>query len=247
MSAESASISDAGGSSDDFLDPGQRAKERKKALRKARQEQIGPAKHARVKRDWVPLRTWKRLEQSDEVIEEELQEACVQERGKIDVNGLIIRGRNFAGWRLLRVETGRFNNTTIAVYECCMSYRAGCPTQIKIIRSPDEVSLLVTQRHTEESHAQDKSKYLTVEQRSAVRKHLKANPLAPARQIAAAVGNASPQKEIDPSLRRCVSGFVRRQRANFNQSSIAGKLLDSTYASINAFCLTALLQGLLAV
>ena len=219
---------------------------RKSALIKARQEKGGPAKPARVQRDWVPLRTWKRLEQSDEVIEQELEEACVQERGRIDVNGLIIKGRSFAGWRLLRVATGKFNNTTIAVYECCMSYRAGCLAQMKIIRTPDAVSLFVTHRHTEESHAQDDSKFLTAEQRSAIRKHLKAQPLAPARQIFAAVGNASPQKEIDPALRRCVSGFVRRQRANFNQSSIAGKLVDSTYASINDFCQTALLQRRLA-
>ena len=199
-------MSDGGGSSDDFLNTEQRNKQRKKELRKKRQAQIGAAKHARVRRDWQKLRVWKRDEQSEEVIDEELHEALVQERGKVDVNGLIIKGRSLAGWRLLRQDIERYNSTTHTVYECCMSYRSKCPTQVKITRTPDEVILYVTQRHTEESHAQDESKFLTVEQRSAVRKHLKANPLAPSRQIAAAV---------DPALRRSVSGFVRRQRANF--------------------------------
>ena len=238
-------MSDGGGSSDDFLNTEQRNKQRKKELRKKRQAQIGAAKHARVRRDWQKLRVWKRDEQSDEVIEEELHDALVQERGKVDVNGLIIKGRSLAGWRLLRQDIGRFNSTTHTVYECCMSYRSKCPTQVKITRTPDEVILYVTQRHTEESHAQDESKFLTVEQRSAVRKHLKANPLAPSRQIAAAVGNSSPSKEIDPALRRSVSGFVRRQRANFHNSTIAGKLVDYSYGTIHAFCLTVLLETML--
>ena len=83
-------MSDGGGSSDDFLNTEQRNKQRKKELRKKRQAQIGAAKHARVRRDWQKLRVWKRDEQSDEVIEEELHDALVQERGKVDVSGLII-------------------------------------------------------------------------------------------------------------------------------------------------------------
>ena len=69
---------------------------------------------------------------------------------------------------------------------------------------------------------------------------------APAKlEIAAAVGNSSPSKEIDPSLRRSVSGFVRRQRANFHNSTIAGKLVDYSYGTIRAFCLTVLLETML--
>ena len=81
---------------------------------------------------------------------------------------------------------------------------------------------------------------------SSVRMQLKANPLAPTAQIAAAVGNSSPSKAIDPFMRRCVSNFVRRQRPSFLTSTIAGTLLESTYGAINSFCLSMMLQGLLA-
>ena len=201
----------------------------------------------RVEKTWIKVRSWKRGEEkSNEQIEAELEQALIEERGGVDVSGLKMKGKQAAGWRLLAEDVGRYNEQKVERYACPMNYRCNCKTQVKIERTATEVILWVCNRHDEESHSEDRSKFLKTDQRSALARQVRANPAAAPRHIAAAIGNMNPSKKIDPAMQRSVHRYVKSQRQSLFETFVGGVRLDSTYGSLHMMCTTLMLVDLLA-
>ena len=109
----------------------------------------------------------------------------------------------------------------------------------------DCVLVRVQERHNDQSHQVDKSKYLKTEQIAALCKQVKSNPVQCAAEVRHSVNNRSPQKFISPELKRHVQRKVSTLRKEVNRVQLDGIELNSKYDSLLNFAQQKVLQDLL--
>ena len=110
---------------------------------------------------------------------------------------------------------------------------------------PTAIALELCGKHTPESHAQDRSKFLTAKMKGVIASKVKENPLKLATDIRREIATHSPGKQIPVSLQASVTRAVRRERVFTNSSRLYGIPLDTTYGSLERFCGTPFLPTLL--
>ena len=190
----------------------------------------------RQKQEWTTLRRWNKDEVTQEEIDRQVAELARQElHPYLDISGLKLSTNNLEGWAWKGTDKGRFNSTSIVRYACPGKYRFGCKCIMNVVESASATEIIVANRHDANSHNDDKSKYLKVEQLAAVARQVKSNPTLAPLQIRRAVQNASPTKAIDAKHKHSLRRKVTQQRNQVSSAIFGEVVFNSTYGSLEQF------------
>ena len=149
-----------------------------------------------------------------------------------------IKGKAKEGWRWKTITKTKYSSGTTEWYRCPLSYRCHCPCELSIYEDHHEVILKIRERHDENSHAEDHSKFLKTVQLAALRKQLLSNPVQAPSDVRVGVNNRSPEKFIPVELKRHVGRKVRRFRQEDSTVQLEGMDFDSRYGNLQNFAET---------
>ena len=153
----------------------------------------GPGRPVQKERKpWVEIKRWNLSETSREQVEVELK-VIMQEERKADVSGLKIKGKSKEGWRWKTISKTKYSSGTTEWYRCPLGYRCHCPCELSIYEDHHVVILRIKERHDENSHVEDHSKFLKTVQLAALRKQLLSNPVQAPSDVRVGVNYRSPE------------------------------------------------------
>ena len=126
------------------------------------EEEAGPAKKRRIRKPWVELRKWDLREFPDEQQVEAEIDPVLREELKCDITGLKDSGRSRCGWNLKNSCKSRYNSTSTVWYKCPPPLQV--PLRSLHVYDGYIIMLKIQERHTDQSHQEDGSKFLKTEQ-----------------------------------------------------------------------------------
>jgi len=176
-------------------------------------------KRQRQSREWQVLKEFSRLDpdfDSDETNEEIFNIARDEITPTINPNALrmikVNANKDLGIWKLKTCRHYKTDNTEVREYHCPMIHRSNCRAAIRVARNSRAVVLSIAGKHTLESHAESKTKQLTLAQKGDIAKIVRAQPGSNSGQVRRQMQEASPQKKIPLSKRRSVQRMVTKQQ-----------------------------------
>ena len=115
---------------------------------------------------------------------------------------------------------------------------------IRIIKTAGRIILQKSNMHTLQSHQHDKSKFLSIMQRNAIKTVMKSNPHATPTQVRRVLKDFSPTKVIPASKLTSVRHAVRKERVEMVEMNFNGLKLTDTHGSLTQLCESMLLSNL---
>jgi hypothetical protein len=145
------------------------------------------------------------------------------------------RNDQYGNFQLRRTWRSNNNRVSNIILNCPLSRRCGCQCQAKIVETPTQTILYISQKHTASDHVsqKDKAKYLSHQQMDMIASAVKFAPLQTSGELIRNVQD-SPTKKIDAKLKSCVTRFVRKQRTSINKIMLEGVPVDNTLGSLSA-------------
>lgn len=163
----------------------------------------GQSKPRRQYRSWLEIGRWDPTSETDDHIKAEILRIArekMQEGGIEHIKHLKSHESDLGHWKERDHHTS--GNISIVRYRCPLSCRCKCNALLKVEYGPSRTIMFMSDMHTPASHEQDQARYLKWQQKQEVVKAVQVLPLVSAKQIQRNLHRTSPEKQIDPELKR---------------------------------------------
>ena len=195
--------------------------------------------------DWRLIQVWNIGHTQTQPVEDSRQECFVLCRKFMDESRVFklpthtVNPTDIYLWKQFRNYGSVKKGGNKRVFRCPMFNRCCCKAGVKIVETENMLSLYYLGEHNQNSHDDDKSKYLKHKQIVAVHEGARICPQQSAavlrRNLSAAAEN-SPEKQIDPKFLRSIRHRVKTVRKQLTIQKLEGFHIDDSYGSLFRFC-----------
>ena len=146
-----------------------------------------------------------------------------------------VRKDEYGDFQFLRSGTSGNDLIKNTIVNCPLFRRCRCKCPAKIVQTPVQTILSISNSHTAADHLseKDKSKYLSHQQMSLISSAVKLAPLQTSSELIHNVQD-SPTKHIDAKLKGSVTRLVCKERKNITKIQLEGVTIDNTIGSLAA-------------
>ena len=127
------------------------------------------------------------------------------------------------------------------IYHCPWANRCSCPVRFRVVKSPSEVNLFASGKHTPESHSKDHTvRGLKLPQKAALAEAVRVQPMASAADVRRSLNLVDKSRRdevyISPVKHRSVVREVSKLRTEVLSEFVDGAGLDCTEGNLTRMC-----------